>query len=58
MLTQRIMGETLQKAFNKNRQKRTLAIVSPPLGESNHLLTYTDAVVVNKHRLANPKKLL
>ena len=44
------MAETLQKAFKKNRQKRTLAIVSPPLGESNHLLTYTDAVVVNKHQ--------
>ena len=50
------MGETLQKAFKKGRQKRTLAIVSPPLGDSNHLLTYTDAAVVNKHRFADPKK--
>ena len=50
------MGETLQKAIKKDRRKHTLAIVSPPLGDSNHLLTYTDAAVVNKHRFANPKK--
>ena len=50
------MGETLQKAIKKDRQKHTLAIVSPPLGDSNHLLTYTDAAVVNKHRFADTKK--
>ena len=44
------MGEALQKAAEEKRQKHTLRIISPPLDESNHLLTYTDAVVVNKSK--------
>ena len=50
------IGETLLKASVKDRRKRTLAIVSPPFGDSNHLLTYTNAVVVNKHKFVDPQK--
>ena len=47
------MGEALQKAAEKNKHKKILCIVSPPLNDSNNLLTYTDAVVVNKSRFAD-----
>ena len=50
------MGEALQKAATKNKHKRTLRIVSPPLDDSNNLLTYTDAVVVNKSKFADPQR--
>ena len=44
------LGEALQKAAERKAHKRTLRIISPPLDESNNLLTYTDAVVVNKSK--------
>ena len=47
------MGEALQRAAEKNKCKHTLRIVSPPLDDSNKLLTYTDAVVVNKSKFAD-----
>ena len=50
------MGEALQRAAEKNKHKKTLRIVSPPIDNSNKLLTYTDAVVVNKLKFADPKR--
>lgn len=50
------LGEALQRAAENKKFKRTLRIVSPPLGESNNLLTYTDAVVVNKSKFADPQR--
>ena len=47
------MGEALQRAAEKNKHKKTVRIVSPPLDDSNKLLTYTDAVVVNKSKFAD-----
>ena len=44
------MCEALQKAAEKKGYKQTLRIVSPPLDKYNLLLTYTDAVVVNKSK--------
>ena len=44
------MGEVLQMAAKKKKHKKTLCIVSPPLDDSNKLLTYTDALVVNKSK--------
>ena len=34
----------------KNKRKNVLNVVSPPLDQANYLLTYTDAVVVNKSK--------
>ena len=50
------LGEILQKAAEKKRNKRALSIVSPPLGDTNKLLTYTDAVVVNASKFSNPQR--
>ena len=47
------MGEVLQRAAEKKKCKHTVRIVSPPLDNSNKLLTYTDAVVVNKFKFAD-----
>ena len=49
------MAEALQRAAERNRHKSILHIISPPL-QSYNLLTYTDAVVVNKHKFADPKR--
>lgn len=51
-----IMAEALQSAAASNRHKCVLRIVAPPLDESNSLLTYTDAVVVNKSSFADPER--
>lgn len=48
--------EVLQCSAKKKRSKCVLNIVSPPLGKSNHLLTYTDAVVVNKSRFGDSQR--
>ena len=50
------MGEALQKAAEGNKHKRTLHIISPLLDDSNNLLTYVDAVVVNKSKFADPQR--
>ena len=50
------LGEALQKAAERKAHKRTLRIISPPLDESNNLLTYTDAAVVNKFKFADPQR--
>ena len=50
------MGEALQRAAEKNKCKHTVRIVSPPLDDSNKLLTYTDAVVVNKYKFADQER--
>lgn len=49
------MGEALQRAAERNKHKSTLHIISPPF-QSNNLLTYTDAAVVNKYKFADPKR--
>ena len=48
----------VQKASSlKNMHKKVLNIVSPPLDQANYLLTYTDAVVVNRSRYdISPKR--
>ena len=51
------MGEALQKAAAKNKHKRVLRIVSPSLDDSNNLLTYTDAIIVNKSKFADLREL-
>ena len=50
------MGEALQKGAELKKFKRTLRIISPPLDHSNNLLTYTDAVVVNKSKFADQQR--
>ena len=50
------MGEALQRAAEKNKCKHTVRIVSPPLDDSNKLLTYTDALVVNKSKFADQER--
>ena len=50
------LGEALQRSAQKKKPKSTLNIVSPPLDKSNFLLTYTDAVVVNKSTFADTKR--
>jgi thiamine pyridinylase len=50
------MGETITKAARQMKPKRPLGIASPPLDHSNNLLTYTDAVVVNKAKYADHRK--
>ena len=50
------MSEALREAAKKKRYKQTLRIISPPLDETNLLLTYTDAVVVNKCKFADPQR--
>ena len=50
------LGEVLQKATQEKKQKHALNIVSPALDRSNFLLTYTDAVVVNKSKFADPQR--
>ena len=50
------MGEALQKAAEGERHKHTLCIISPALDGSNNLLTYADAVVVNKSKFADPQR--
>ena len=50
------LGEALQKAAERKAHKRALRIISPPLDESNNLLTYTDAAVVNKFKFADPQR--
>ena len=50
------MGEALQRAAEKNKCKHTVRIVSPPLDDSRKLLTYTDAVIVNKSKFADEER--
>ena len=50
------MGEALQKAAEGKKHKHTLCIISPALDGSNNLLTYADAVVVNKSKFADPQR--
>ena len=50
------LGVALQKAAETKANKCALRIISPPLDESNNLLTYTDAAVVNKSKFADPKR--
>ena len=50
------LGEALQRSAQKKKPKSALNIVSPPLDKSNFLLTYTDAVVVNKSKFADTKR--
>ena len=50
------LGEALQKAAERKAHKHALRIISPPLDESNNLLTYTDAAVVNKFKFADPQR--
>ena len=50
------MGEVLLRATENCKKMSTLRIISPPLDDSNNLLTYTDAVVVNKHKFSDPKR--
>ena len=50
------LGEALQRSAQKKKAKSALNIVSPPLDKSNFLLTYTDAVVVNKSKFADTKR--
>ena len=47
------MGEVLQRAAEKNKHKKTRRIVFLPVDDSNKLLTYTDALVVNKSKFAD-----
>ena len=42
------LGEMMACTASKKKHKRTLQIISPPLETSNYLITYTDALVVNK----------
>ena len=48
------LGEALYRASSKQKQKKVLEIISPPLGEHNYLTTYTDALVVNS--CSDPRK--
>ena len=50
------MGEALQKAAEGKRHKHALRIISPPLDDCNSSLIYTDAVVVNKSKFADPQR--
>ena len=50
------LGEALQRSAEKEKHKRVLNIVSPPLDKSNFLLTHTDAAVVNKSRFKDPQR--
>ena len=52
------LGEVLQQSAEKEKSKEALSIVSPALGESNFLLTYTDAVIVNKSAFAEKADLI
>lgn len=52
------LGEVLQHSTEKEKSKEALSIVSPALGESNFLLTYTDAVIVNKSAFAEKADLI
>jgi len=50
------IGEALQKAAEVKRHKHTLRIIFPPLDDRNSSLIYTDAVVVNKSKFADPQR--
>ena len=50
------LGEALQRSAEKKKRKKALNIVSPPLDKSNFLLTYTDAMVVNKAKFADTQR--
>ena len=52
------LGEVLQHSAEKEKSKEALSIVSPALGESNFLITYTDAVIVNKSAFAERADLI
>ena len=45
-----ILGRVRKASALKDKRKRVLNIVSAPLDEANYLLTYTDAVIVNRSR--------
>ena len=44
------LGLVRKASALKNKRKNVLNVVSPPLDQANYLLTYTDAVVVNKSK--------
>ena len=44
------LGLVRKASALKNKHKNVLNVVSPPLDQANYLLTYTDAVVVNKSK--------
>ena len=50
------MGHAFQRAAELKKHKHTLHIISPPLDEYNNLITYADAVVVNKSKFADPQR--
>ena len=54
-----VYSEILAKLLRcKHKPNSVLSIISPPLSEYNHLLTYTDAVVVNKSRFVGQRSEL
>ena len=50
------MGVVLRRAAEENKPKKTRRIAFLPVDDSNKLLTYTDALVVNKSKFADKKR--
>ena len=50
------MGEVLQRTAEKNKHKKTRRIVFLPVDDSKKLLTYTDALIVNKSKFADQER--
>ena len=51
------LAETLQASAKFKKCKQTLKIITPPLDKPpGHILTYTDAVVVNRKKFAHKQK--
>ena len=50
------LSQVMADKMAKEKHIHASCIISPPLGEENNLLTFTDALVVNNSRFAEQKK--
>ena len=50
------LSQVMADKMCQQRKIHASCIIAPPLGKENHLLTFTDALIVNKSKFSNEEK--